>query len=56
MDNGSYYFFDPVVVDMARRERDQVVAALGQKFVRAPADFIRWGLDDFRRYRRPATR
>lgn len=54
MMNGSYYFYDPVVLDMARRERDHAVAELGQKFVHAPVDFLRWGIDDFKRYRRPS--
>lgn len=54
--SNSYYFFDHGVIEVARRERDQVVAELGQKFVRAPVEFVRWGFDDFKRYRRSASK
>ena len=52
----SIYFFDHVVAEVARRERDHMVVELGQRAFRAPVDFIRWGIQDFRRYRRPVGR
>lgn len=48
-------FFSRNLVDQATRERNSVLAAIGNKLIHAPSRIIRMGINDFRRYRRPAN-
>ncbi len=51
--SGLNYLWDPDAVRAARQERDRMVYGLGSRLVSAPAKLIKFGVDDFRRYRRP---
>lgn len=53
--NTLLYFYDDRTISSARKERDHMVAELGSKVVHAPSRLLRWGIDDFKRYRRPAS-
>ncbi|MDP6429810.1 MAG: hypothetical protein QGH73_06205 [Rhodospirillales bacterium] len=48
-------FFGRGLVDQAQRERLSLLAEFGNKLVHAPSRIIRMGIDDFKRYRRPAN-
>ena len=45
--------FDGTVLDAARRERSETFAAFSSKFLRAPSRFIKFSINDVRRYRQP---
>jgi hypothetical protein len=48
-------FFSRNLVDQAERERNNVLAAIGNKLIHAPSRIIRLGINDIRLYRRPAN-
>lgn len=51
--NTVLYFHDDMTSRSARRERQELLTAVGKSMVRAPIRLVRWGIDDFRRYRHP---
>jgi hypothetical protein len=54
MSNDNVFFARNLVVQ-ATRERDSFLAAIGIKLIHAPSRIIRMGINDIRRYRRPAN-
>ena len=54
MSNDNYLYTQNLVHE-AERERGEVLARFGNKLVHAPLRIIRLGINDFRRYRRPAN-
>lgn len=53
--NNDNVFFSRDLVNQAQRERDTVLAAIGNKLIHAPTRIIRLGISDFLSYRRPAN-
>jgi len=54
LSNDNYTFTEDLIHD-AERARGQLLAQFGNKLVHAPMRFVRLGIDDFRRFRRPAN-
>lgn len=52
--NNLVNFNDDSVIEAARIERGTALADLSSKIIHAPTRLIKLGIDDFRRYRKPA--
>ena len=52
MNNTIHSCHDPAI-QAARAERDQAIAGVGSKILHTPGEFLRIGIDDFKRFCKP---